>query len=234
MQPKRMVIIGAGGYAREVAAQVADIRRHGEPYEVVGFVVTDLARLGPRDSRERVLGDYEWLAAHRDRFDVFALGIGTPAARLAVATELAARFPDVPWPALVHPSVLADRASLVMGRGALLAPGVVATVNVTLEDFAMVNITCTLGHETRVGRGAVINPGANLSGGVTVGAGVLMGTGAVVLQYLTIGEGATVGAGAVVTKDVPPGLTVVGAPARPLVREAKTPIAPGVRPAPEG
>ena len=51
---------------------------------------------------------------------------------------------------------------------------------------------------------------------LALGAAVIVGTGAQVLQYLKIGDGATVGAGAVVTRDVLPGETVTGVPARPL------------------
>lgn len=42
-----------------------------------------------------------------------------------------------------------------------------------------------------------------------------IGSGATILCGITIGEGAIVGAGAVVTKDVPPGVTVMGNPAAP-------------------
>ena len=55
-----------------------------------------------------------------------------------------------------------------------------------------------------------------MSGGVRIEDGCLIGTGATILQYLHIGEGATVGSGAVVTKNVEPGVTVVGIPAKPL------------------
>lgn len=47
-----------------------------------------------------------------------------------------------------------------------------------------------------------------------VAKGASIGSGAVICPGVTVGEGAMVGAGAVVTKDVPPGATVVGNPAR--------------------
>jgi acetyltransferase-like isoleucine patch superfamily enzyme len=66
----------------------------------------------------------------------------------------------------------------------------------------------------------VLNPTVNISGGVELGDGVLVGTGAQVLQYLKIGDGAQIGAGAVVNKNVNPDTTVVGVPAKELVKKA--------------
>lgn len=212
---RRVVIVGAGGQARETRW----IIREAHPdWEVLGFVVSDLARLGPQDSRELVLGDYVWLREHRAGFDALVVGIGTPRVRLKVAAELEAEFGVAPelWPAILHPSTILDRDSCRIGRGVLIHPGVVGTVNLVMDDFVMINNGCTLGHETIIGRGSVVNPGANLAGAVTIGQGVLIGTGAQVLQLLQVGDGAIVGAGAVVTRDVAPGITVVGVPARGL------------------
>jgi UDP-2-acetamido-3-amino-2,3-dideoxy-glucuronate N-acetyltransferase len=50
--------------------------------------------------------------------------------------------------------------------------------------------------------------------------GAAIGTGAVIMAGVCIGEGALVGAGAVVTRDVAPGETVAGVPARLVAREA--------------
>jgi sugar O-acyltransferase (sialic acid O-acetyltransferase NeuD family) len=189
-----------------------------ENWDFRGFVVSDLSSLGAHDSREAVIGDLAWLHENRGEFDALAIGVGTPGPRAKLAAELEPQFGPEYWPSLIHPSVRFDSGTCEIGHGVILCAGVIGTVNIRLEPFSMVNLLCTLGHEAQIGRASALNPTVNISGGVEIGPGVLVGTGAQILQYLKVGEGAVVGAGAVVTKDVPPGETVVGSPAKPLRR----------------
>jgi sugar O-acyltransferase (sialic acid O-acetyltransferase NeuD family) len=218
MAKMKIAIVGAGGFSREVAWLIRDINAVSPTFEMAGYLVSDLDQLKETDSKEQVLGDFNWLHSHQDVIDGFVFGIGTPQIKRKLSETLCKEFPNILWPSVIHPSVRFDHDTTVIEQGVVLCAGTIATVNITLREFAMVNLMCTIGHESVIGAHSVINPTVNISGGVRIGSGVLVGTGAQVLQYINIGDGATIGAGAVVSRSVPEGQTVVGIPAKPLQR----------------
>ena len=78
----------------------------------------------------------------------------------------------------------------------------------------ILNLGCTVGHDTIIGAYSAFMPSVNISGEVNIKEGVYVGTGAKIINQITIGEKTIIGAGAVVAKKLPSNCTAVGVPAR--------------------
>lgn len=101
-----------------------------------------------------------------------------------------------------------------IGSGALLCPFVTLTSNIRIGRCFHGNLYSYVEHDCVIGDYVTFAPGVRCNGDVTIGNHAYIGSGAIIRQGISIGAGATVGMGAVVTKDVPPGVTVIGNPAR--------------------
>jgi len=210
-----IVVVGAGGFGREVLDIVEAMNAAGSALDLLGSIDDSdangdllerrgVAHLGP-------IGDYIAGLAP-DVIPGFVIGIGAGSVRRDLDTRLTAAGM---WPmVLMHPMATVGGDNRI-AVGCILAAGARVTTNITLGRHTHLHVNSTIGHDSVLDDFVSVYPGATVSGNVHLADGVTIGTGANVLPGLTIGAGAFVGAGAVVTTDVDPGITVVGVPARP-------------------
>lgn len=217
--PEEIVVVGAGGFGRETLDVIEAINAGNGTH---AWTVVGVADDEPSDTNlERLAArGYAYLGpldAVREGDDArrYVIGVGTPEARARIADA----FADAGWeaPALIHPTARIGSA-VTVGDGTIVCAGVQVSTNTQLARHVHLNPGAIIGHDGMLEDYVSVNPRAVVSGDVRVGARSLIGAAAVVLQGLTVGEGATVGAAACVTRSVAPGRTVVGIPARPLLK----------------
>jgi len=207
---KNLIIIGVGGFAREIFWHAQKSAGCGIDWQIKGFIDGDvkLAAAEYELLPAPVLGDVDGYEICAD--DVFACAVGTPGARKILSEKILARGGEfvnvVSTLAYVMPTV-------ELGRGVIIAPHVCIGDKARLSDFVAVNAQAIIGHDAHVGKYSCVMPQANIAGKAQVGAEVLIGSGALVLPKAKVGDGATVGAGSVVLKKVRAGATVFGNPA---------------------
>jgi len=145
-------------------------------------------------------------------------GIGSPTARRSVFERIKSYEPS--FLTLVHPSAtVSDRVQI--GKGVIIGAGSVISTDIEIADHVVINVNCSILHDTRIGRFSTLSPGVNIAGNVSMADAVFMGIGSTVINGtksnpITLGDGSTIGAGACVVENIEAGATVVGVPAKPI------------------
>ncbi|WNI14409.1 acetyltransferase [Actinacidiphila sp. ITFR-21] len=215
-----LVIVGAGGFAREAAQAVRDTQAadraadRAERWRLLGHLDDDPALHGTEVDGVPVLGGCD-LVPELPQARLLVC-VGSPrdyAVRARLVRRLA--LPEQRYATLVHPAAVVSDSSSV-GPGSVLLAHCVLTAAVRVGAHAAVMPHAVLTHDDVVEEFATIASGVRLGGGVRVARGAYVGAGALVREHTVVGAWSLVGMGAAVLADVPPGEVWVGSPARRL------------------
>lgn len=210
---KKIAIFGVGGFGREVLTLIQDINKVTKTWDIIGFF-DDGHEKGEIINGYPVLGKTSELNGWNEKLAI-TVAIGSPEIKKRIIDSI--KNDKIYYPTIVHPSVLiGDNKFVEIGHGCIICAANIITTNIKIEDFVILNIACTTGHDTTIGKYSAFMPSVNISGEVNIGERVYVGTGAKIINQLSIGDGAIVGAGAVVAKTLPANCTAVGVPAKPI------------------
>lgn len=205
---KKIVIIGVGGFGREVAWLIERINKVEPTWDLIGFIDDNDELKGEIIYSYPVLGNSNWLIDNKN--DLYAVcAIGSAKVRRKVIDKLQ----GIKFATIVDPSVIMSD-NIDFGEGCIICAGTILTVDISLGNHVIINLDCTIGHDTVIKDFVTLYPSVNVSGNSYLDDCVEMGTGSQIIQGIKIGSSTIVGAGSVVVKELPCDCTAVGVPAK--------------------
>ena len=204
---KRLFIIGAGGFGRELEAWLQSIKPQHRDWRLAGYLDENPDALKGNPSRVSIVGtpfDYPFT-----RNDAVIIGIADPITKAKVHDLLKDR---VQIPAFVHPTAIIGNY-IKIGEGSIICAYCSLSSNVQLGCCVTINAGTLIGHDVVIGDWTSVMSHATISGQCRIGDHVFIGSGATILPSISIAQHSTVGAGSVVIKNVRARSTVFGNPA---------------------
>ncbi len=205
--PEPLVIVGAGGFGREVAWLARSLP---EAWDLVGFIDDNETVQGTVISGLSVLGRLSETERYANAHLVVA--VGSPRIRKKIVERLA-ELGKTQFAILIHPSAHINRFSSI-GPGSIVTAGTFVSDQTTLGCHCILNTTSAIGHDSTIGDFSTIAGHVDICGNVSLGTGVELGAGCVVVPGTKIGEGSLCCAGSVVANEVAQNAVVAGNPAR--------------------
>lgn len=210
MSVSQLIIVGGGGFGRELMSFAHDCHEAGQLPRVGGYLddrgSSVLAELGYTTAWLGTVDDYVPRPG-----DLFALGIGSPEGKREVVERLKRRGAE--FARVIHPTALVTSRTCI-GEGSILGPFTGSGTDTEIGRFVTVNSYSGFGHDSSVGDFSTISAHVDIMGYASLGERVFVGSNASILPKVKVGAGARIGAGAMVYRTVPADGTAYAPPAK--------------------
>ncbi|RZK26545.1 MAG: acetyltransferase, partial [Flavobacterium sp.] len=141
---KNIAIIGAGGFGREVKTIIDSINKVNPSYKFVGFY-DDGFEKGAIVNGYPVLGGVEEINSLGKACSI-VIAVADPKTKATIFSKI--KNANVDYPNIIHPNVLISDDYVEIGLGNIICAGTIITCNIIIKDFVILNLMCTVGHDT--------------------------------------------------------------------------------------
>ncbi len=205
---ERVAIIGAG----DLGQQIAHYMRTDGVNSVVGYF-DDTYTKGDEVMGTPILGTIKEIPTlfKEKAFDALLVGIGYK--HLEFKKYIFETYKNIPFATYVHSSVLLDPTAHI-AAGAVVFPGCILDKNVSIEKNTLLNIGCSISHDSVIGAHSFLSPRVAVAGFTKIIGESMLGINCTIIDNLVLTKGCRIGAGAVVTSNCNEKGLYVGVPAK--------------------
>jgi sugar O-acyltransferase (sialic acid O-acetyltransferase NeuD family) len=188
------------------------INRRKPTWNLVGFIDDTPGKSGQLFYEYPILGGQDRIGTFDlEKTFFFNNVFGAMSGRKKVAQIL--EMNACQFVSLITPGI--DLSFVTVGIDVAIEAQVAIDTDVIIGDHSCIKRSASLGHENILDKFVFVGPGATVCGRVRIREGAYIGAGSCILPEIEVGRDSVVGAGSVVTRDIPPGDTVFGNPAKP-------------------
>ncbi len=206
---KKIYILGAGGFARELYSYLADDNFQHKGFKLAGFLSDNAEDLDGFSCRFKVEGNIKHETLNKNA--VLLMGVTDCALKQELYEFYHAR--GYQFLTYIHHSAFVGH-DVTVGEGAVLKRLTSFTTNINIGKCVTVNGYSGMGHDAAIGDFSTVSAHCDITGYVMVGERVMIGSGVTIIPKRKIANDATLGAGSVVITNVKAGTTVFGNPAK--------------------
>jgi len=209
---KKILIVGAGGFGREVYGWTTNSQENYADWKLVGFIDDNLSALDGYNYDVSIVSTISDYQPKIDEYLVMALGNPKSKSKIVDLLESkGARFET-----FIHKTAFVGKG-VKIGTGVVMCPHSTITCDASIGDFVTFNVYSGAGHDTKIASYSTLSAHVDITGFVKIGKRVIIGSHACILPGVSVGDDAVVGAGSVVVKNVKEGQTVFGNPAKAIL-----------------
>lgn len=209
VQKKNIIIVGAGGFGREIASLMLDATQPDQDWVIKGFLDDTLATIASTVLGFPVLSTVDSYSVGDN--DYFLVAIGSPQDRQTMVKKIEKKGGY--FFTFIHPKAMVLTTAII-GRGCIIYPYVVISTGAVLGNFVSVNFFTAVGHDSSIGAYSFICAHCDITGGVRIGERVVLGNGANTIPGIKIGDDAILAAGSTAFRNIGNGKTFIGCPAK--------------------
>jgi sugar O-acyltransferase (sialic acid O-acetyltransferase NeuD family) len=208
---KNLIIIGARGYGREIYNWATQCNEYNREWQIKGFLDDKKDALDGMGYPVGILSSVEDYIIQPN--DVFVCALGNVQYKkkfIELVTGRGGEFIN-----LIHPTAIVNKF-VTLGKGIIVCGFSSISNECEIEDFVTIQGYSAIGHDCKIGNWCHINAYSFMGGYAELEDEVTLHTRATILPRVKVGKGAIVGTGSIVIKNVKPGITVYGNPAKEL------------------
>lgn len=204
---KELIIVGAGGFGRDVLYLAKDINYKSQQWIIKGFIDDNVNALDSVKCNYKVIGTIkDWVPKESE---VFALGVASPKAKEAIIEILKQK--KAKFVTLISPHAhINDFCDI--GEGCCIHRQSTIGDNVILGNFVHI-AGSMIGQDSTIGDFSTTTGFTNVASAY-IGKRVFLGSHSVVVNGRKVGDDAFVSAGSIVVNNIKQGNRVFGVPAR--------------------